>query len=167
MSLPATCMQCNQKIINYPNQLCRKQFLPAFQRTRGIQENRVNNLKSIINKLLNKKQNKLMTSGNSTLDEFINKTQLDSKHCDDFIEWIPLSNLENMEFLTNGGNSKVYRGIWNLLKMPLDSKQLSTKIALKFIKDSDDINEYTLNEVKEKHNFNSKKIFFFSFRLIF
>jgi hypothetical protein len=155
MSLPAICMQCNQKIINYPNQLCRKQFLPAFQRTRGIQENRVNNLKSIINKLRNKKENEFKnelidsrTSGNSKLDEFINDTQLTSKYCDDFIEWIPISNLENMEFLTNGGNSKVYCGTWNLLKMPLNSKQLSTKIALKVIRDSDDFNDYTLNEVK-------------------
>ena len=55
------------------------------------------------------------TSGNLILDEFIKETQLNSKHCDDFIEWIPHSNLENIKYLTNGGNSKVYIGTWNLL----------------------------------------------------
>ena len=86
LSTSATCVQCNQKIINYPNQLCRRQFLSPSQinRTRSIQKN---------------------ISGNFKLDGFIKETQLNSKYCDDFIEWIPHSNLENIN-LTDGGNSK-------------------------------------------------------------
>src|SRR5688572_1264790 len=134
-----TCTQCNQRIINYPNQLCRRQFLPPSQRTC-----------SVVNKFENK-------SGNLKLDEFIRETQLNSEFCDDFIEWIPHSNIKNIKFLTNGGNSKVYCGTWSLLlTMPLTSKQLSTKIALKVIRDSD--NDCILNEVKKLQ---IKKIFDF------
>src|SRR5687767_12579782 len=90
------CKQCNQSIINYPNQLCRKQFLTPQPRS-------ITHI------------NKFKRSGNSELDEFIKETQLNSKHCDDFIEWIPRKNVKNIEFLADGGNSKVYSGTWNLL----------------------------------------------------
>lgn len=87
------------------------------------------------------------------MDEFINETQLNSKYCDDYIEWIPRSNLENVKYLTNGGNSKVYFGTWNLmLNMSLASivsNQLSFKVALKAINDSDNINDHILNEVRK------------------
>ena len=120
-----TCTQCNQRIINYPNQLCRRQFLPPSQRTC-----------SVVNKFENK-------SGNLKLDEFIRETQLNSEFCDDFIEWIPHENLESIKYLTDGGNSKVYFGTWNLLNV-----SLAIKIALKVIKDSHNINDNILNEVR-------------------
>jgi len=148
------CKNCNHRVINYPNQLCRRQFLPSQRprvETRGIQ----------INKQTSPSR---WTSGNSKLDEFIEETQQNSKFCDDFVEWIPNSNLENIKFLTGGGNSEVYHGIWNLLlNISLASKKSSTNIVLKAIRDSDnDI----LNEVKEKMNYKFKdnkliKIFFF------
>ena len=56
-----TCMQCDQRIINYSNQLCRRQFLPPSQ------------------------INVIKTSGSFKLDEFIKETQLNSKHCDDLL----------------------------------------------------------------------------------
>lgn len=50
------------------------------------------------------------------------KLILNSKYCVDFIKWIPCSNLDNVKYLTNGGNSKVYFGTWNLLlNIPLVS----------------------------------------------
>jgi hypothetical protein len=136
------CLHCNQKIVNYSNQFCRKQFLSSqtneYSKTRSVQ----------INESINNK-----TSGNFVLDEFIKETQLNSKYCDDFIEWIPRSNLENVKYLTNGGNSKVYFGTWNLLlNLSLASialKQISSKVALKVINDSDNINDHILNEVRK------------------
>ena len=144
------CTKCNYKAINYSNQICRRQFLPPLQhhRSRSIRENPrniINNLKYKVNKLRNKKANKFKSkSGNSQLDEFIKETQLNSECCDDFIEWIPRENLESMKYLTDGGNSKVYFGTWNLLNI-----SLTTRIALKVIKDSHNINENILNEVRE------------------
>ncbi|CAI2178461.1 8857_t:CDS:2 [Funneliformis geosporum] len=57
---------------------------------------------------------------------------------DYFIKWIPYSNLENLEFLTSGGNSNVYSGTWN-----------SIKIILKAI-NSEDVNDI-INEFKIHH----------------
>ncbi|PKC73126.1 kinase-like protein, partial [Rhizophagus irregularis] len=142
------CMQCNQKVINYPNQLCRRQFLSS---------SRINEYSEIRSVQFNDK-----TSGNFKLDEFINETQLNSKYCDDFIEWIPHSNLENVKYLTNGGNSKVYFGNWNLmLNMSLASivsNQLSFKVALKAINDSDNINDHILNELKIHHQCRNPRV---------
>ncbi|PKK64563.1 kinase-like protein [Rhizophagus irregularis] len=142
------CMQCNQKVINYPNQLCRRQFLSSSQ---------INEYSEIRSVQFNDK-----TSGNFKLDEFINETQLNSKYCDDFIEWIPHSNLENVKYLTNGGNSKVYFGTWNLmLNMSLASivsNQLSFKVALKAINDSDNINDHILNELKIHHQCRNPRV---------
>ncbi|RGB38917.1 hypothetical protein C1646_812340 [Rhizophagus diaphanus] len=98
------------------------------------------------------------TSGNSILDEFIEKTQLNSKCCDDFIEWIPRSNLENIKFLTNGGNSKIYYGTWSLLLnmslASMASNQLPSKVVLKAINNNtDNINNHILNEGQNYNNF--------------
>jgi hypothetical protein len=157
------CTKYNQKIINYSNQLCRKQFLPPsrINRTRGIQDSKANKdkfyykVKYILpkNKLF---KNKLL-SGNLKLDKFIKETQKNSKYCDDFIEWIPNSNIKDIIYLTNGGNSKVYFGNWNLsLNISLDSvapKQV--KVVLKSINNSDKISDLILNEVRKA---NPKKI---------
>ncbi|SRR6266540_7524776 len=79
--------------------------------------------------------NENLTSGNIIIDEFIKNTQLNSN--DYFIKWIPYSNLKNIEFLTSGGNSDIYSGTWN-----------SVKIILKVI-NSEDIN-YIINEVRRE-----------------
>lgn len=71
----------------------------SFLGYRNIQTNQINE-----NKLID-------TSGNSELDEFIKETQNDSKYCD-FIEWIPNNYLENVKYLTKGGNSNIF--LWNL-----------------------------------------------------
>ncbi|GES77926.1 kinase-like domain-containing protein [Rhizophagus clarus] len=130
------CTQCNQKIINYPNQLCRRQFLSPsineYSKTRNIQINQENKIENVI-------------------DEFIKETQLNSKYCDDFIEWVSSSNLEDIEYLTVGGNSKIYSGTWKLNK-------LSTNIALKVVKDSDDARDNILNELKIHHKCRNRNI---------
>jgi hypothetical protein len=140
----STCSRCNQRIISYPDQLCRRQFLfPSQHQTEfnNIQTNIINKSESIGN-------GGSRTSGNSKLDGFIKETQLNSKYCDDFIEWIPYSNLENIKFLTNGGNSKIYFGTW-LLDSPFASKQ-STKVTLKTTDDFEIRNNDIPIEVKKK-----------------
>ncbi|PKC14152.1 kinase-like protein [Rhizophagus irregularis] len=134
------CMQCNQRIINYSNQLCRKQFLSPsrineYSKIRSVQINQENKIES----------------GNLIIDEFIKETQLNSKCCDDFIEWVSCSNLENIKYLTFGGNSKIYSGTWKL-------NQLSTNIALKVTKNFNNINDNILNELKIHHKCRSQNI---------
>ncbi|EXX71792.1 uncharacterized protein OCT59_022317 [Rhizophagus irregularis] len=158
VSEDTSCIQCNQKLINDSIKFCRKQFLSSqineYSETRSVKINEVNITKK---EFIDSK-----ISGNSILDEFIKETQLNSKYCDDFIEWIPRSNLENIKYLTNGGNSKVYFGTWNLmLNMSLASivsNQLSSKVALKAINDSDNINDNILNELKIHHQCRNPRV---------
>ncbi|CAB4394741.1 unnamed protein product [Rhizophagus irregularis] len=160
-----TCTQCNQEIINYPNQLCRKRFISPSQINKP---NKLSKVKSYLIKLFKPKlpKNELIdneTSGSFTiLDEFIKETQLNSKYCDDFIEWVPHSNLENIIYLTNGGNSKIYFGTWNLLlNMSLTSiasNQLSSKVTLKVINYSDNIDDHILNELKVHHKCRNPRV---------
>ncbi|CAB4486202.1 unnamed protein product [Rhizophagus irregularis] len=158
VSEDTSCIQCNQKLINDSIKFCRKQFLSSqineYSETRSVKINEVNITKK---EFIDSK-----ISGNFKLDEFIKETQLNSKYCDDFIEWIPRSNLENIKYLTNGGNSKVYFGTWNLmLNMSLASivsNQLSSKVALKAINDSDNINNHILNELKIHHQCRNPRV---------
>ncbi|RGB38916.1 kinase-like domain-containing protein [Rhizophagus diaphanus] len=153
-----SCIQCNQKLINDSIQFCRKKFLSSqineYSETRSVKINETNITKK---KFIDSK-----TSGNSKLDEFIKETQLNSKYCDDFIEWIPRSDLENIKYLTNGGNSKVYTGTWNLILnislASIVSNQLSFKVALKAINDSDNINDNILNELKIHHQCRNPRV---------
>ncbi|GBB84323.1 hypothetical protein RclHR1_10940003 [Rhizophagus clarus] len=110
------CTQCNKRVISFPNNLCRKQILSSIDNE---------------------------TSGNIKLDEFIKETQLNSKFCDDFIEWIPYSNLENIKYLTSGGNSKIYFGNW-LYNKSLGSKS-SLNVVLKVIRVNDSLKEFQMH----------------------
>jgi serine/threonine protein kinase len=53
------------------------------------------------------------TSGNQEIDEFIQKLQLNSSHLLGYpkkvLEWIPYEQFENIEYLADGGFSKVYK----------------------------------------------------------
>jgi hypothetical protein len=158
VSEDTNCVQCNQKVVNYPNQFCRSQFLLPSQ-IDGVRKNEINNLnisENLFKINYESPKNELTddkTSGNFKLDEFIKETQLNSKYCDDFIEWIPHSNLENVKYLTNGGSSKVYFGTWNLLLntslASIALKQISSNVALKAINDSENVNDHILNEVRK------------------
>ena len=120
------CTLCYSKVINYPSKFCRRKFLPQPLNTNNIQD------------FKNASEN----SGLDKLNEFITKTQLNSKYCYDYIEWIPHINLKNVKFLTKGGNSNVYFGTWNI------SLFTTTSVALKATRGSDNINDDILNEVK-------------------
>ncbi|CAB4404760.1 unnamed protein product [Rhizophagus irregularis] len=52
------------------------------------------------------------TSGNNNIDILIQNYQIESFRTDNIIEWIPYNNLQNIEYLTNGGFSEVYTADW-------------------------------------------------------
>ncbi|CAJ0836575.1 3805_t:CDS:2 [Entrophospora sp. SA101] len=82
------------------------------------------------------------SSGNSKVDLFIEETLKKSVYCNDFIEWIPIERISNLNFLASGGNSEVYVGSWWLPDTP------STTVVIKVLKDSKIINDRILNEFK-------------------
>ena len=52
------------------------------------------------------------TSGNDNIDNLIQKCQMETSVPDKIIEWIPYSNLQNIEYLTRGGFSEIYTAGW-------------------------------------------------------
>lgn len=52
------------------------------------------------------------TSGNNEIDDLIKVCQTVSLHPDMIIEWVPYNSLQNIEFLAQGGFSKVYIADW-------------------------------------------------------
>ncbi|GBC22549.1 kinase-like domain-containing protein [Rhizophagus irregularis DAOM 181602=DAOM 197198] len=52
------------------------------------------------------------TSGNDDIDNLIQECQMKSLEPKDIVEWIPYSNLENIEYLTKGGFSEIYSAVW-------------------------------------------------------
>ncbi|PKB96337.1 hypothetical protein RhiirA5_435001 [Rhizophagus irregularis] len=52
------------------------------------------------------------TSGNDVIDNLIQKCQLETTRPNVIVEWIPHSNLENINYLTKGGFSEIYIARW-------------------------------------------------------
>src|SRR6266496_2595305 len=52
------------------------------------------------------------TSGNSIIDEFIQKVQLKAKNHRMILEWIEYDKFENVEYLAKGGFGTTYKSIW-------------------------------------------------------
>ena len=51
-------------------------------------------------------------SGNELIDKFIQNAQLNARNSQEVIEWIPYSRLRNIQYLTKGGFSTIYKAIW-------------------------------------------------------
>lgn len=52
------------------------------------------------------------TSGDSSIDELIQNSQLNANGTWKLIEWIEYTNLENVEFVAHGGFGSVYKAVW-------------------------------------------------------
>ncbi|PKY59205.1 kinase-like protein, partial [Rhizophagus irregularis] len=52
------------------------------------------------------------TSGNDDIDNLIQECQLKTAEPDSIVEWIPYSNLININYLTKGGCSEIYMAEW-------------------------------------------------------
>ncbi|CAG8480977.1 20481_t:CDS:2 [Gigaspora margarita] len=104
MDQNSSCNYCKKKVIGFIKGLCR-------------------------NNLLSKKPR--LSCGNKYIDEFIQDTMSKRKHCDDFIEWIPCSEIEIYDLIIESGNSKIFNGKWDPSKRE-DKKKLSNiNIVLK------------------------------------
>ena len=52
------------------------------------------------------------TSGNSDIDDLIQKCQMETSRPNVITEWIPYDNLQNIKYLTKGGFSEIYTAGW-------------------------------------------------------
>jgi serine/threonine protein kinase len=94
------------------------------------------------------------SSCNKEMDEFIRFQQIKTKKPSDLVEWVPYNRLSNIEYLSEGGFSKVYSAIWldGLIQgWDLEHKQWKrlgkTKVALKVLENSQNISSEFLEEI--------------------
>ncbi|GBC24623.1 uncharacterized protein OCT59_009234 [Rhizophagus irregularis] len=108
----------------------------------------------ICNKCYNAKT-QFTPSGNGVIDEFIVET-LDTMYGE--MEFVSYDKFKDLEFIAEGGFSKVYKAIWE--DGPITSwnrekfkynRQANKTIALKELNNSKDINSKELNEIKIFH----------------
>ncbi|GBB84866.1 hypothetical protein RclHR1_11440005 [Rhizophagus clarus] len=103
------------------------------------------------------------TSGNSNIDELIQKCQIESLGPEDIVEWIPYNNLKNVKYLTEGGFSKIYTASWiNGKYEEWDSKKQklircgTVKAILKELEKAENANKNWFEEAKIHLNVSSK-----------
>ena len=82
-------------------------------------------------------------SGNKVIDDFIRNTQINLVRKEGKMEFVPYEQFTNIEFIAEGGFSKIYKATW------IDGIDGSNMlVVLKEINDSKNINPNGLNEVK-------------------
>ncbi|RGB43014.1 kinase-like domain-containing protein [Rhizophagus diaphanus] len=100
-------------------------------------------------------------SGSKIIDEFIRHTQINYVRKEGKLEFIPYDQFKNIEFIAEGGFSKIYKAIWKdgpISKWDNRSniRQCDYTVALKKLNNSKDITHKGLNELKIFYNFSLK-----------
>src|SRR3954462_6686085 len=96
---------------------------------------------------------KSWTSGNKSIDELIQKSQLNAVHKTKCLEWIPFEKFQNITYITRGGFGKIYSANWPegfISQWNIENqewKRYPCQVALKVLDNSSDISTDFLNEV--------------------
>ncbi|RIB05375.1 kinase-like domain-containing protein [Gigaspora rosea] len=132
------CCHCNckRKVIGYPRTICRSNSLP---------------------------NRPFPSCGNEDIDAFIENTmpkeESKTEYCDYFLEWIPYSHIKLIKNdpIAEGNYSRVFIGEWKPLEQGgevVDDKELiNIDIALKVLKESENLGSEFLNEFKIHYKF--------------
>ena len=137
MVLPR-CNECNRIFFNESHKICNKCY----------------NIKTIIKTIIKPK-----LSGNKVIDDFIRYTQINN---DDTgrgkMEFVPYEQFKNIEFIAEGGFSKIYKATW--VDGPINnwhdiesynykvSRYKNYTVVLKKLNNSKNITSKELNEVQ-------------------
>jgi hypothetical protein len=103
-----------------------------------------------------KMKNIIKPSGNKVIDDFIRKTQISLVKMEGKMEYVPYKQFKNVEFIAEGGFSKIYKATW--IDGPIKSyRNYNNKrevrlnnytVVLKKLNDSNSITLKELNEVQ-------------------
>ena len=97
----------------------------------------------------------VLLSGNNVIDDFIRYTLTNYIKKEGRMEFVPYDRFKNVEFIAEGGFSKIYKATW--IDGPItdwnDEKQIydcngEMTVALKELNNSKNINSKELNEVR-------------------
>ncbi|POG63812.1 hypothetical protein GLOIN_2v523331 [Rhizophagus irregularis DAOM 181602=DAOM 197198] len=99
-----------------------------------------------------KKVYKYGPSGNNTIDDFIRNTQVNLVKKNGKMEFVPYDQFKNIEFIAEGGFSKIYKATW--IDGPVinysntrNIRQENYTVVLKKLNNSNNITSKELNEV--------------------
>ncbi|GET03289.1 kinase-like domain-containing protein [Rhizophagus clarus] len=100
-------------------------------------------------------------SGNKVIDDFIKYTQTNLVKKEGKLEFVPYDRFKNIEFIAEGGFSKIYKATWTDGPISNWDDESNTRIhnytvALKRLNDSRNITSKELNELKVFYNFSLK-----------
>ncbi|CAB4403757.1 unnamed protein product [Rhizophagus irregularis] len=100
-------------------------------------------------------------SGSKIIDDFIRHTQINYVRKEGKLEFIPYDQFKNLEFIAEGGFSKIYKAIWkdgpiSKWDNKSNTRQCDYTVALKKLNDSKDITHKGLNELKIFYDFSLK-----------
>lgn len=95
------------------------------------------------------------TSGNEFVDKFIQNAQLSARNREEVIEWIPYEKFQNVEYIAQGGFSKIFKADWPKGRIICSGikttkwwrEDRTIQVALKSINDSRNIIKEFLEEV--------------------
>ena len=113
---------------------------------------------------------KNLTSGDPSIDELIQESQLNANSKYQLLEWIEYSNLKDIEHLAEGGFGSVYKAIWKdgPVKRRYDVgcwdvkksewvRQGETQVAVKKYRNGTSVSSEFLNEVNKTKGIISSK----------
>jgi serine/threonine protein kinase len=125
-------IECNKRALDKGNQICRV----------------CNTIKTILEK----------QSGNKVIDDFIKYTQINNDKLGAKMEVVPYDQFINIEFIAEGGFSKIYKATW--VDGPINNwhriirhgwnitRDKNCTVALKKLNNSKNITSKELNEVR-------------------
>ena len=88
------------------------------------------------------------TSGNSDVDKIIHMTQLDENANEwEIWRWIDYSKFKNIEYLAEGGFGSIWKAEWIDMPEEIFEFYKSNQVALKKLKNSQEISSEFLKEV--------------------
>ncbi|RHZ62218.1 hypothetical protein Glove_341g14 [Diversispora epigaea] len=95
----------------------------------------------------------LWTSGNDKINQLIRESQLEARpNCWNCLKWIEYNELENIQYIAEGGFGVVYKAVWNNMPDELIKKfsymNKSNTVAMKKLKNSQNITKDFIDEIK-------------------
>ena len=92
-------------------------------------------------------------SGNKVIDDFIKHTQINNVKKKGKMEFVPHDQFKNIEFIAEGGFSKIYKATWTdgpviSYKNKRDIRKKDCTVVLKKLNNSKNITSKELNEVR-------------------
>ncbi|CAG8571774.1 7270_t:CDS:2 [Dentiscutata erythropus] len=107
------------------------------------------------------------SSGNPSLDQLIQESQLQAECSEQIMEWIPFEKFKDIKFVAQGGLGEVFYAVWEdgqIYNWDADLNDWKRRgehaVALKKVKKTESTSDDFLNELKSLHSITHLKVSF-------